>query len=209
MQNNNKNMENDGYGYFESWEKSGGDGGQLGDGRNKHPGRDIYARFILENSSSVLDVGCGFCMDHPRFSSIQYSGVDVTHNFLVKAKSMFRANVVWGSATNLPFSDCLFDSVYESGMLEHLPPEMWRRVILEMFRVARKQVLLIFFVTPSKSKTTYQMAHYGTFWENEYGENDIVNYLKILGAERVEVVGPIVSQYPAYPPLTIIRATKK
>jgi len=97
--------------------------------------------------------------------------------------------------------------------LEHLPPKTWTVALEEMFRVARKQVILAFFIALKKGGTASYMrqAAWGIFWGHKYSEEEIVSYLEELGAKEVNVTRGIGWQnmYKTWmPPEDIIVAVK-
>ena len=171
--NNNKNMENDEY--FKLWQERVPSGDFMFAGAHRdHPARVVYTKIVADVSKTVLDVGCGICVDYPRFheAGVEYFGLDVTPKYLEMAQSagVPKDHLFLGSALSLPFPDAHLDSVYSNGMLEHLPPELWKQAVREMFRVCRKQALLIFFIQLSKGRTVYQrQAAWTIFWGHQYG----------------------------------------
>ena len=54
-----------------------------------------------------------------------------------------------GRAQNLPCQDSSYDIVYARHLLEHL--DSYQDAIKEMIRVAKKEVLIVFFSSPEKS----------------------------------------------------------
>jgi len=85
-----------------------------------------------------LDFGCGpghvlGWLTQPNFLQI---GLDVSINNLRNAHRNSGALVVWGDATNMPFSKEAFDVVTESSALHHI--EDWKSVISESCRVCKK-----------------------------------------------------------------------
>jgi ubiquinone/menaquinone biosynthesis C-methylase UbiE len=199
--------------YFEQWQKKVADGSfMLESAHIQHPARIVYTKMIADAGKTVLDVGCGICVDYPRFhiAGIEYFGLDVTPKYLEMAQStgVPKDHLYLGNVLSLPFSDGQFESVYETGMLEHLPPELWKKAVREMYRVCRKQLLLIFFIPLSKEKTVYQkQAAWTIFWGHQYGEKDLKEFFSELGTVA-EILPPILSPSGYYPPETILVAKK-
>lgn len=169
-----------------------------------HPVRRIICDIVSQNSNSVLDVGCGTCTDYLFFKDtpVVYHGVDVTRKYARVAHATYMVpSVSVASALQLPFTDNSFDTVYCKDLLEHLPPEAWKSVVTEMFRVATNQVLLVLFRTPTKgepelkqgeaigfySRDHDRVVEFG-FWYNRYNETEIFELLHALGAEHIEVL---------------------
>lgn len=177
-----------------------------------HPARIVYTKIIVDVSKTVLDVGCGICVDYRRFhdAGVEYFGTDVTPSYLEIAQSagVPKDHLFLGNALTLPFPDECFDSVYSNGMLEHLPPQLWKQIVKEMFRVCRRQLLLIFYIPLTKKQTVYQkQAEWGIFWGHQYGKDDLFNFFDELGAS-VEILPPINSTTNSYPAETILVACR-
>ena len=199
--------------YFEQWQKLVPSGGFMHDAAHvNHPARITYTKLIADVSKTVLDVGCGISVDHPRFrdAGVEYFGLDVTPAYLKigQLTGIPKDHLFLGNVLSLPFPDSYFDSVYSNGMLEHLPPDTWKQAIREMFRVCRKQALLIFFIPLVKGSTIYlPQAAWPIFWGHAYGEDDLRIFFSQLGA-TVKILEPINSLAAHYPPETIIVAKK-
>lgn len=199
--------------YFEQWQKRVPDGGfMFEDAHKNHPARVAYTKIIADVSKTVLDVACGVCVDYNRFhaAGVEYFGLDVTPKYLEMAQSagVPKDHLFLGNVLSLPFPDAHFDSVYENGMLEHLPPHLWKQAVREIFRVCRKQALLIFFIPLCKGKTIYQMqAAWTIFWGHQYGEEDLKSFFSELGTSA-QILPPISSPSGYYPPETIVVARR-
>lgn len=160
----------------------------------EHPGRKRVAELVLANSKSVLDVACGVGVDYQLFyksSGIKYLGVDITEKFIDVAKSNGVPCMV-ANALKLPFPDGSFDSVICKDLLLHLPPNIWRTVLSEMVRVAKKQVVTL--DDAWQQGTVYMIREkYATldleskqireimFFNNIYGMHDVLTYASELG----------------------------
>lgn len=100
----------------------------------------------FESGDSVLDVGCGSCIDYPlyRANEMFYVGIDVTQKLLLAAEN-FASNIlrVRGNALRLPFKDRSFDSVYCKDLLLHLGPEAYKTVLSEMWRITKKKLMVV------------------------------------------------------------------
>ncbi|HLA64200.1 MAG TPA: methyltransferase domain-containing protein, partial [Rhodothermales bacterium] len=113
----------------------------------------------------LLDVGCGpgalwthFEPHRPRFS---WAGADVTPEMLAVARRLFPyVETVHAEARALPFADGAFDVVLLRHVLEHLPVEWLPDVLREAFRVARRAVVVDFYVPPIEAGPV-RTAHIG------------------------------------------------
>ena len=99
--------------------------------------------------TSVLDLGCGLCIDYMGYVkngvAIKYQGLEVSQLLVDRAQGM-GFPVKQGSIENIPFADSTFDVCYARHILEHL--EHYKLAISEMVRVARREVLIVFFIRP-------------------------------------------------------------
>lgn len=146
------------------------------------PVRSIIRTEGLEGYN-VLDVGCASCIDYEYFKNtgVKYVGVDLTRRYLDAAKELYpeievyEANVVHG----LPFEDGSFDMVYLKSVLEHLHPEEWRKAIDNAWRIARKKLMLIFFIPPVNEFPVYEYKEEG-FWNNRLDKRELLSHLKSL-----------------------------
>lgn len=130
---------------------------------------------------SVLDCGCGMCSEFDGYQvdqyPIAYSGHDsCTH--LVEMARQRGVAVTHGSVEKLPHPDASIDVVFCRHVLEHL--ETYRACLGEMLRVARYEVLVVFFIKPHDGPTEcaspYETATMG-FFNNRYNRPEIESLL--------------------------------
>lgn len=118
--------------------------------RNQWKGTYPYmAGIAAKVGGSALDVGCETCLAHPHFVELglEYAGLDITKKF-VDYDIERGIDVRLGSALDMPFEDCSFDTVFCKDLLEHIHPDDVRSALSEMMRVARKQVFIVWFKRP-------------------------------------------------------------
>lgn len=89
----------------------------------------------------VADIGCGtgFLLDHlSRKVEIERSaGLDLSWHALLRARERGRADVMIGSALDVPLEDGAFDLVTCIDTLQHLPQEGETRAMAELARLLR------------------------------------------------------------------------
>lgn len=97
--------------------------------------------------STILDGAAGVGTEYIGFMNdsidIGYQGIDITPK-LVNFAQTHGVPVMQGSIESLPFNDCQFDIAYVRHALEHLPS--YEKPIRELIRVARFEVMIIFFL---------------------------------------------------------------
>ena len=86
---------------------------------------------------SILEIGSGAQGIAP-YLPFCITGVDLSFDGEVHPN----LDPVWQSGTEIPFADETFDYVLSVDMLEHFPAEIRMEVVHEMFRVARRKVIL-------------------------------------------------------------------
>lgn len=85
----------------------------------------------------VLEIGSGDFGITPYLRGADITGLD--QSFSSRASSLKQ---MIGSAVNLPFGDHVFDTVLTVDCLEHIPQYLHSQVFAEIFRVAKRQVII-------------------------------------------------------------------
>jgi len=149
-----------------------------------HPVRQMTVNIIKQhNCESVLDVGCGPALDYDYFKStdISYTCCDLTPRFIEEARRRYPdIDARLADAANLPFDDRTYDCVYCKDLLEHMPPDIMKRSVDEMWRVARNLMIISWFIPP-EDKEIIKRTHQGTgYYLNTYDKKQICDRLKKL-----------------------------
>lgn len=114
----------------------------------------------LRPGMKVLDVGCGtgaLLVELAREGADvvgidtfeEAGGIDRQIAEARLTESGLQVRLVKGTAEVLPFPDGAFDLVVSIGMLEHIPPEVRRRVVPEMFRTVKSGGTLFLIAGPT------------------------------------------------------------
>lgn len=129
---------------------------------------DINKNFGIE--AKVLDVGSGeFGLATYAKGGFNITGTDIDFG-LRREKNL---KIVKASADALPFPDNSFDAVVSVDMMEHLPPQIRKKAVSEMVRVARGKVYLSF---PTGSSSHFIDALLSKYYKLTHGQT--LGYLK-------------------------------
>jgi len=103
-------------------------------------------RHLDKSGQSILDVGCGkgevmkFINRHRKFHAI---GVDIFEPYLQECQKLScYDNIILADVRTLPFESKSFDIVLCMEVLEHLEKDDGEKLLHELDRVARRQILL-------------------------------------------------------------------
>ena len=101
----------------------------------------LVRNYQLDNSSSVLDVGCakGFLLYDLKltFPDIQVSGIDISKYAISNSKPEVKLDLQVGSATSLPFGDNAFDFVISINTIHNLEIQDCAKALKEIMRVSK------------------------------------------------------------------------
>lgn len=90
--------------------------------------------------SRVLDIGCGTGRWVRRYAELGFcaAGVDAAPDMLTTARERGTISpLIAGEASQLPFSDCVFDCVADVTVIQHIPLDLQTRALSEMTRVLK------------------------------------------------------------------------
>lgn len=93
----------------------------------------------------VLDVACGTGIFADEFEHCDYTGVDISEEYIKSAPKHHKGNFRVMDARKLEFGDGCIDKVYIYGLFHHLPDEDASKVAPEVARVVKKngKILII------------------------------------------------------------------
>lgn len=105
----------------------------------------LLSGMIMPGASSFLDAGCGsgeYLMIAAGLGATTI-GVDLSHNYTVRARRQSeQSHVGQASLGALPFKDASIDVVLCTEVLEHLPADIYRAALAELFRISRRVVVI-------------------------------------------------------------------
>lgn len=146
----------------------------------------ILVRFHINNMQykSVLDIPCGLCVDYAPLKrscpDICYFGMDISPLFINQVKEAGIPAMV-GKIQNIASTDSTFDVVYSRYILEHL--DSYEEAIKELVRVAKKEVIIVFFIVPdneSHDRIVAVEANGYPIYHNRYSRSKLEAFLKSL-----------------------------
>jgi len=153
-----------------------------------HPIRKL----IVENTvgESVLDVGCASAIQYPLYEDmgIKYTGLDFTKKFLDHATELYgEIDLIHADASNIPLPDRGKSTVFCKDLLEHLPPDKWKEVLSEMWRVTDKRMMVAFYIAPWEYETIYKVVK-SLHYKNVYSFKEIYDFmLNLDGCSEITV----------------------
>jgi ubiquinone/menaquinone biosynthesis C-methylase UbiE len=125
----------------------------------------------------------------------QYIGLDRTEKMLAHAKNLYKDEIVLkqGYIQSIPFEDSSIDVVIARHILEHLG-EGYEQAIREVFRVAREEVILVFFVDLAEGdedviKESEPDENGCTYFWNTYSNSKLMEFLSEFNCQiKVEYI---------------------
>lgn len=133
----------------------------------------IFQKLLLEDEglslNSVLEVGCnkGHNLEAINKIYINASGI----SGIEPNKSLCKKpNIINGNAYEIPFSDNVFDLVFTSGVLIHIPGEKLEKAMDEMYRVSKKYIMMIEYPADEEKGSRYRdFEDKEGVWARPYG----------------------------------------
>lgn len=141
-----------------------------------------YVKNYVESTDykTMLDCGAGLCRDGEVLQDvIKWYGIDITPIFVQNGKKNgFRIKL--GSIEDIPYK-MKFDLVYCKAVLEHL--RYYEHALLEMNRVAKKEVMAVFFRNPREDDReicVIKREIAGKLYEADYDNKEIDRVIENL-----------------------------
>ncbi len=151
--------------------------------------KDAQSRVVVRNYvkqkgyRSLLDIPSGLSIDYHSLkqdnTNIQYFGIDITDSLVKKARDK-GINVQQGSIEKIPMEDASVDICYARHILEHL--SYYEKALKELVRVAKKEVLVVFFIKPTKKDDVIDLAwvSFNQCYHNYYNQKRLEDYVTSL-----------------------------
>ena len=146
-------------------------------GNEDAPSRRYLQGYVsAKQLSKVLECGAGLCIDAPLVTAAgaAYAGIDITPKLVAEAKAK-AFDVELGSIEDIPKPDESYDLVYCRHVLEHL--SSFQTALDEMLRIAKREVLVVFFLPPVESTTRIDLHQEMHVYHNVYDRREIDKHL--------------------------------
>jgi len=147
-----------------------------------HPQRGLIVERIsaFQPISGILEIGCGYGPNlywlAKQFPESELVGIDINplsieegHRFLMESGA-FNVKLIHGKADELQqFIDKSFDIVFTNALLIYIAPDKINKVIGEMFRIARRALVLTEWHYENATEDPYGLGiyHFG-HWKRNY-----------------------------------------
>lgn len=120
--------------------------------------RERFFRKNIEGTDNlILDIACGAGRDYfKKFGTVV--GVDLAIKPLAFAKDRYDL-VIQSGATKLPFADETFDYILSSDFFGHIPAENKNEIIMEIWRVLKKDGKTLHIIETDSSNIWFKIAH--------------------------------------------------
>lgn len=129
----------------------------------------------------MLDIPCGAGTDYFGILhdtiKIAYQGIEITPKLVTFCKDK-GVPVLQGSIEQIEFFDSSFDIAYARHILEHL--SYYHKALHELIRVAKKEVLVVFFIPPQSMPDKINLYTIRGFqlYNNRYNKELIEQFLR-------------------------------
>lgn len=142
-----------------------------------------YSIAPILKGKKVLDIACGEGYGTAIIAAFATSavGVDIDEEAIKLAveKYTIKQNNIefkYGSATNIPYENELFDVVVSFETIEHLSIEMQQQFMLEIKRVLRPEGVLVM-STPDTVNYSERFGHDNTFHLHEFNKQEYIDFI--------------------------------
>lgn len=150
-----------------------------------HPVRFlVLGETVSIRAGNVLDCACGPGIDYTFFknTSTRYTGIDITPRFVEKARKDYPGiDIRLMDSVKMSLEDESYDVVYCKDLLEHQFPDDAQATIKEMWRVAKKRMMIVFFRVPTDEPAEIKRTQMGEgYFFNRYNKQVILKLIKSL-----------------------------
>jgi len=141
---------------------------------------EMNAGFLndLDRNIRILEVGCNVgnqlaCLEKMGFNNLY--GIEIFADAVEIARSRGKAQVIKGSAFDIPFKDNYFDLVFTSSVLIHINPADLLKATSEICRVSKKYIFGFEYYADSFEEINYR-GKTNLLWKGNYPQIYCDNY---------------------------------
>lgn len=129
----------------------------------------------LDRNIRILEVGCNTGNQLVMLLNMGFHNlfaIELQKDAAIFARERLgnMANILEGSAYDIPFKDNFFDLVFTSGVLIHLPPSDIHKAIDEICRCSRKYVWGFEYFSSSGYEMIPYRGHYNLLWKTDFAK---------------------------------------
>ena len=147
----------------------------------------------LDRNTRILEVGCNIGKQLSLLNAIGFDnlwGIEINKKALDIAKQNKNINVIFGSATDIPFKDGFFDLVFTSGVLIHIPPDSLDTVMSEMHRATGRYIWGFEYFSEKLEEIEYR-GNKNKLWKNDFSSLFLSKFsdLSLVKSEKIKYIG--------------------
>jgi pseudaminic acid biosynthesis-associated methylase len=127
----------------------------------------------LDKNLKILEVGCNIglqllCLQRMGYYNLH--GIEIQDYAVEKAKKNTQGiNIIQGSAFDLPYKDKWFDLVCTNGVLIHINPADYDRIMSEMYRCSSKYIMGFEYYSENLKAINYR-GNDGYLWKADFAQ---------------------------------------
>ncbi len=133
----------------------------------------------------ILEIGTGTGVTAAilrlSYGNLDYTGVDISSEFITMVRKMFKLNMKLGNITSIPVEDKIFEDIFLFDILEHIPPDEREISYRELNRVIKNEGR-IFLNSPSD----IQESQHNKKFEFGFFSEDLLCLMKVVNMQLLE-----------------------
>lgn len=143
----------------------------------------------LPKDARILEVGCNIGMQLRGLQSQGFTnlyGIELQAYSVERSKSILKnINIIQGSGFDLPFKDGYFDVVVTNGVLIHIAPADYDKIMSEMYRCSKKFIWGFEYYADKITDINYR-GNTGFLWKSNFAQEFIDRFpdLKLVKSKR-------------------------
>jgi pseudaminic acid biosynthesis-associated methylase len=127
----------------------------------------------FDREIKILEVGCNVGSQLEILQEMGFKnlyGIELQYYAVEEAKHRLKnINIIQGSGFDIPFKDNFFDIVYTSGVLIHIAPENYEKIMKEMARCSKKYIWGYEYYAEKTTEIPYR-GNTGFLWKANFAK---------------------------------------